>query len=440
MPLSGFTRKELLASVVAPVLLAVGAFFMVNVEMPAWAAYASAINVILFALPAFFATRRWLGLRDGFLLWAILGALAVTLESIAILTGFPYGHFGYSELLGYRLFGLAPWTVAFAWTPLLLAGWVISSRLLEHSSAWPLRIILTALITVVFDLVLDPGAVRLGFWRYDDGGLYYGVPVSNFLGWIVTGCVGALVILGFEGWRRPLLPVPIQLTYSAVAIVFFWTAFAVFAALWVPALVGVFTLIALFAAIASFHYRFDDRVVLVDENDRPVATAPKLPTHTENTPLHRAFSVFVFNERGELLLQQRAAAKKTWPLTWSNSCCGHVMLHEKTVDAARRRLKYELGLRRIQLYSVVPDFRYRAEKDGIVENEICPVFVGFTSSEPAANPDEVAETKWVRWSDFLEQAKDTETELSPWATQEAILLEKSPEFKRLFEDRTAGAW
>jgi isopentenyl-diphosphate delta-isomerase len=93
-----------------------------------------------------------------------------------------------------------------------------------------------------------------------------------------------------------------------------------------------------------------EAVVLVDEDNQVLGTMPKADVHGETTPLHRGFSCFIFRARdGHLLLQQRSAKKKTWPLSWSNSCCGHPDLTESAVQAARRRLNYELGLQPIVL-------------------------------------------------------------------------------------------
>ena len=79
------------------------------------------------------------------------------------------------------------------------------------------------------------------------------------------------------------------------------------------------------------HSRFDEMLVYVDENGNPLSTEAKSLVHHAETKLHLAFSIFLFNSKGELLLQQRANSKKTWPGVWSNSCCGHVMLHEKAI-------------------------------------------------------------------------------------------------------------
>ena len=113
-------------------------------------------------------------------------------------------------------------------------------------------------------------------------------------------------------------------------------------------------------------YAADELIVFVDDDGTPIGIGPKLQSHNAQTKLHLAFSVFIFNSQGEVLLQQRAMTKKTWPGVWSNSCCGHVMLRESTGHAAARRLKKELGLVADEFAIILPDFRYRAEKDGVV--------------------------------------------------------------------------
>jgi isopentenyl-diphosphate Delta-isomerase len=409
--------------------LATGAFFMVNVELPPWSHYVSGVNVIVFAVPAFWATRWWLGWRDAVLLWVMLGIYALLIETSAIYTGFPYGHFGYAELLGAKLFGVTPWTVFLAWTPLMVGAYAVAARLFDNVVV---RIAAAAVIATVFDLVLDPGAVRLGFWQYEGGGFYYGVPVSNFLGWLVSCSIGAALIEAFLYVRRPLLPVPVQLALSAFAIIYFWSCIALFG--WMPGALAVGVAVMIAAAVywARFYYAFDDMIVFCDESGTPTGTYPKLAAHDGDTKRHLAFSVFIFNDKGELLLQQRALTKKTWPGVWSNSACGHVKLHEKVESAARRRLRYELGMRVDKLHLVLPDFRYRAEKDGVVENEICPVFVGFTSFQPVPNPAEVNDVKWVDWEQFVNDVADPANGYSPWAREEVVLLTEGPQFQQFY--------
>src|SRR5690606_26638083 len=96
-------NRQMLYAAAVLIFLAVGAFFMANVELPPWSHYISAVNVALFATPSFWAVRRWLGWRNGTILIVILGLYALAIEASAIVTGFPYGHFGYSDLLGFRI-------------------------------------------------------------------------------------------------------------------------------------------------------------------------------------------------------------------------------------------------------------------------------------------------------------------------------------------------
>lgn len=410
---------------------AVSAFFMVNVEMPSWAYIVSGISILIFAAPSFWALRRWLGWRDSLFLLGVLSVFALSVEGFAVVKGFPYGSFSYSELLGFRLFGVVPWTVAFAWTPLILAAYAISHRLIENVFV---RILSAALILIAFDLVLDPGAVYMGFWKYSAGGSYYGVPFSNFAGWLLSGIAGAGIVEIMVRRFKPLLPTPAQLILSAGFTVIFWTVIALFAAMVVPFLIGFASIGLLAWFYLRFHYAFDEMIVLVDEENTAISTAPKLATHDSETPLHRAFSVFLFNEKGELLLQKRAAAKKTWAGIWSNSCCGHLMLHETLENAAARRLKFELGLNGVKLLNILPDFRYKAEKDGVVENEICPVLVGLLNKNPRLNPAEVAEFEWISWKRFCREIKANDCAYSPWSILEADQLLNSPDFCSWFAE------
>ena len=206
----------------------------------------------------------------------------------------------------------------------------------------------------------------------------------------------------------------------------------------VPAVIGLGIVAALAVFYRKYYYAFDDKVVFVDESNNPIGTGDKLPSHTGDTQLHRAFSVFLFDSRGKFLMQQRALSKKTWPGVWSNSCCGHVMLHEETESAAKRRLKYELGLTGIDLTLALPNFRYRAEKDGVVENEICPVFVGVTDRVPRPNPSEVETVKWVDWDQFVETVDDPETDISPWAVEEVRELLESDVFRSVYPASSRG--
>ena len=153
---------------------------------------------------------------------------------------------------------------------------------------------------------------------------------------------------------------------------------------------------------------------LVDEDGTTIGTAEKLSAHVAPGRLHRAFSVFLFDSSGRLLLQRRALGKYHSPGVWSNTCCGHPAPEEEMKTAITRRLGEELGLTVRGLELVLPGFRYRAEMHEVVENEMCPVFVAFTADSPTPNLDEVAETRWVAWPEFAAEVLAGELEISPW--------------------------
>ena len=168
-------------------------------------------------------------------------------------------------------------------------------------------------------------------------------------------------------------------------------------------------------------------IVLVDSAGRPIGTAEKLASHHGSTPLHLGFSCFIFNRRGQLLITQRAVVKKVWPGVWTNSVCGHPGPNESMEDAIRRRLDYELGMGAIDLVCALPDYRYQTPPfRGIVENEICPVYLGRTSNEPKPNSEEVAAYRWISWENFLSSIKKNPERYSYWSTEEARLLSRHP--------------
>ncbi len=159
----------------------------------------------------------------------------------------------------------------------------------------------------------------------------------------------------------------------------------------------------------------DELVVLLDEGGRPCGTAPKSSVHHAETPLHLAFSCWLFDPAGRVLLTQRAAGKRTWPLIWTNSFCGHPAPGEDPLAAVQRRGEQELGLRIEGLRVVLPDFRYTARMDnGVTENEVCPVHVGTVTGDPAPDPAEVAATAWWEWPDLVAEVAARPSTYSPW--------------------------
>ncbi|MFN3926638.1 MAG: isopentenyl-diphosphate Delta-isomerase [Pseudanabaenaceae cyanobacterium] len=134
-------------------------------------------------------------------------------------------------------------------------------------------------------------------------------------------------------------------------------------------------------------------VILVDQDDRAIGTADKMTAHQQGL-LHRAFSIFIVNHKGELLLQQRAYHKYHSGGLWTNTCCSHPRPHETVLTAANRRLYEEMGIR-CPLQELFT-FIYKAELDnGLIEHELDHVLVGQTSQTPQPNPEEVAQWQWI---------------------------------------------
>jgi isopentenyl-diphosphate delta-isomerase len=181
----------------------------------------------------------------------------------------------------------------------------------------------------------------------------------------------------------------------------------------------------------QYNEKMKEDVVLVDENNTPLGNVPKAEVHTGSTPLHRAFSCFVVNSEKQLLLQQRSSKKKTWPLVWSNSCCGHPLPGETFEDAVARRLDFELGMKDIKVNVVLPRYKYRYEMQGVVEHEVCPVFVGRSDQAPQPNPDEVENVFWIDWDSFVEEIHERPERYSEWCVEEAKMLAQNDIFGQL---------
>ncbi|MDI6104185.1 isopentenyl-diphosphate Delta-isomerase [Actinoplanes sp. NEAU-A12] len=161
-----------------------------------------------------------------------------------------------------------------------------------------------------------------------------------------------------------------------------------------------------------------EHVILLNESGEARGLADKRTVHTDATPLHLAFSCYIFDAAGRFLISQRALHKKTWPGIWTNSVCGHPQEGEPIVDAVHRRAAFELGITLKTVRLVLPAFRYRAELHGVVENEMCPVFHATADSDPRPHPDEVAATRWLPWSDFVRDVKAAPDAYSPWCGQQ----------------------
>lgn len=137
----------------------------------------------------------------------------------------------------------------------------------------------------------------------------------------------------------------------------------------------------------------EEHVILVNENDEQIGTMPKMEAH-EKAVLHRAFSVFIFNDNNELMLQQRAKQKYHSPMLWTNTCCSHQRDGETNLEAGKRRLQEEMGF--VAELKETISFIYKAPFDnGLTEHEYDHIMVGEYNDEPIINPDEVESWKWM---------------------------------------------
>lgn len=167
-----------------------------------------------------------------------------------------------------------------------------------------------------------------------------------------------------------------------------------------------------------------EHVVLVDEQDREIGTMEKLEAHQKGL-LHRAFSVLLFNSRGEMLLQKRASCKYHSAGLWSNACCSHPRPGEKMEEAARRRMKEELGI------DVQPEFVYKfkykvALENDLEEHEFDHVFVCQFDGTPSINTEEVENWKFVDFDQLRSEINQSPEKFTYWL---ALIAERYPEYK-----------
>ncbi len=156
-----------------------------------------------------------------------------------------------------------------------------------------------------------------------------------------------------------------------------------------------------------------DRVILVDDKDRQIGTEGKLAAHENGAKLHRAFSIFVFNSKGETMLQQRAMSKYHTPGKWTNTCCSHPIPGESIIDAAHRRLKEEMGFD-CEMKEVF-SFIYRADVEkGLTEHEYDHVIFGSYEGKPRLNKEEAMDFKWISLEDLGERIKSKPEDFTPW--------------------------
>jgi bisanhydrobacterioruberin hydratase len=231
--------------ILACVLALLAALFVVRFPDVPGASMGSYVSTFLIALPSTIALFRYLGPRRAILSLLALAAFAYAIESIGVATGFPYGSFFYGDALGPTVAGLVPFLLPVSYAPLVVGA---------VAAAWGgprlLHVVWSALLLVWMDAVLDPGATSLGFWVWPEGGAYYGVPVSNFAGWLLSGTLAAALLLATGRWADPPRPALLDSPMISTAL---WTAVCAFSGIILPALLGTVLFVYLLARRTYLH-------------------------------------------------------------------------------------------------------------------------------------------------------------------------------------------
>ena len=160
-----------------------------------------------------------------------------------------------------------------------------------------------------------------------------------------------------------------------------------------------------------------DQVILVDEQDKAIGVMDKLEAH-EKGALHRAFSVFIFNNSGQMLLQQRSMSKYHSPGLWTNACCSHPMPEEDTLSAAKRRLKEEMGMNATLQHQGYILYRTNPVsigfENGLIEHEYDHIYSGKSDDEPKINADEVHSYQWLSLPEVKERVRSNPEQFTHW--------------------------
>jgi len=219
---------SLSVKITATILLIVG-FFVGKVPLTPQMSWVSSIAILGFAAPTLFAVfKAGIDKRIAATLVA-LSVFALGIEATSILTGFPYSRFVYGDMIGGRVAGLVPWTVPFAWVPLVIGAPARLATLRKH----PLFFLFCGTYLMAIDLLLDPAAVKLGFWTYQYGSAYYDVPLQNFGGWVMTGTLASIVWT--FAFRRQIVAPLVSTLFLTCA---FWSSVCFFKGLYIPAAIG----------------------------------------------------------------------------------------------------------------------------------------------------------------------------------------------------------
>jgi len=190
--------------------------------LPGQTSVANLFNILL-AIPAFYGLRQASGNARALMTLVALSVFAFSIESLAVLSGIPYGRFSYGPNLGQKLFGLVPLTLPVSWIPIVLGSRVWAVAVCGRERVFVV-FLLSVFLMVAFDLIIDPGAVSLKYWTWEEAGDYYGIPETNFVGWLISSTLAQALV---TCCLRPTDRLPWIVTFSMIWGLFFWTGIAI---------------------------------------------------------------------------------------------------------------------------------------------------------------------------------------------------------------------
>lgn len=205
--------------------------YLVEQILKTSAPIAAAIAVILLAVPAIVSAIRQRGIAKGAAVLGALGLFYLAVEALAVKTGVLYGQFSYSDALGYRVLGTAPWLIAFALPPLVLAAFWAASKITD--SEW--RILLSAIFIMPFYLAIAPALSRMGIWNWEALSVFYDTPLQPFIAWFISGVASSFILhllWGKETIRRGI-------AVSGFLIIWFWAGVNLGLEQYIPGVIGV---------------------------------------------------------------------------------------------------------------------------------------------------------------------------------------------------------
>ena len=215
------------------IFIVLGSLSLVFIPNALSHSYGSIAALFILSAPLFYFSYSKFGAKKSLLLFLSLSAFALCVEYMGLVTTWPYGSFTYTGHLGYKLFGVLPWTVGLSWPPLVIGSVALSYTATENKIA---RILLPVALLVAFDALLDPLSVHFGIWAYAAGGAYYGVPVQNFIGWVFSGLIGSLICFFYlNAYPKNMYP----LAYSLLINICFWTIIALLIGFVTPSVFGL---------------------------------------------------------------------------------------------------------------------------------------------------------------------------------------------------------